>query len=210
MNKKGILFDMDGTLINTYAHINYKDILNTLNPTQKTLITNILKDNVRSFSEVEKRIHEEMEEKDAKELIQIVHNFLSDHYIQTPLKHGAIDFLTYLKKKDYTLCLCTNNATDIVSRILEEKGIASYFDYTITSQQVSKPKPDPQMYLEALHAVGLQTQDCIVFEDSETGILSAKNADLEVIVVNEEERSPIEDVTMVIKDFSNPNLYEIF
>ena len=49
MTKKGILFDMDGTLINTYENINFRQALSELKTVQKTLILKILKSSVRSF-----------------------------------------------------------------------------------------------------------------------------------------------------------------
>lgn len=49
MNKKGVLFDMDGTLINTYENINFKQALSELKTVQKTLILKVLKSRVRSF-----------------------------------------------------------------------------------------------------------------------------------------------------------------
>ena len=56
MTKKGILFDMDGTLINTYENINFRQALSELKTVQKTLILKILKSRVRSFAEMETRI----------------------------------------------------------------------------------------------------------------------------------------------------------
>ena len=52
MTKKGILFDMDGTLINTYENINFRQALSELKTVQKTLILKILKSRVRSFAEM--------------------------------------------------------------------------------------------------------------------------------------------------------------
>ena len=62
MTKKGILFDMDGTLINTYENINFKQALSELKTVQKTLILKILKSRVRSFAEMETRILQEVED----------------------------------------------------------------------------------------------------------------------------------------------------
>ena len=53
MTKKGILFDMDGTLINTYENINFRQALSELKTVQKTLILKILKSRVRSFAEID-------------------------------------------------------------------------------------------------------------------------------------------------------------
>ena len=77
MTKKGILFDMDGTLINTYENINFRQALSELKTVQKTLILKILKSRVRSFAEMETRILQEVEDPaEGKELVRRVSDFL--------------------------------------------------------------------------------------------------------------------------------------
>ncbi|MEG0709682.1 MAG: HAD family phosphatase [Longicatena sp.] len=210
MDKKGILFDLDGTLINSYESINIKQVLSELKTVHTALILKLIKSRVRSFAEMEQKIIEEVESREeADELIRRISDFLLEHYDNAPLKKDALTFLQYLKDKNYKICLCTNNATDVVNHIIKEKNIAEYFDYIVTSQQVTKAKPDPQMYLEALHSIGFSAQECMVFEDTETGVLAAQNAGIEVIVVNDKEKRKFNEC-LVIKDFSDPRLYEIF
>lgn len=119
-------------------------------------------------------------------------------------------FLQYVKQKNYIICLCTNNATEIVSHILREKHMEAYFDYVITSQQVTRSKPDPQMYLEALHNIDLTAEECIVFEDTENGVMAARNAGIDVIVVNDKEKRKYSDALMTIRDFGDYRLYQEF
>lgn len=211
MTKKGILFDMDGTLINTYENINFRQALSELKTVQKTLILKILKSRVRSFAEMETRILQEVEDPaEGKELVRRVSDFLLEHYDNAPLKKDSLMFLQYVKQKNYKICLCTNNATEIVSHILREKHMEAYFDYVITSQQVTRSKPDPQMYLEALHNIDLTAEECIVFEDTENGVMAARNAGIDVIVVNDKEKRKYSDALMTIRDFGDYRLYQEF
>ena len=211
MTKKGILFDMDGTLINTYENINFRQALSELKTVQKTLILKILKSRVRSFAEMETRILQEVEDPaEGKELVRRVSDFLLEHYDNAPLKKDALMFLQYVKQKNYKICLCTNNATEIVSHILREKHMEAYFGYVITSQQVTRSKPDPQMYLEALHNIDLTAEECIVFEDTENGVMAARNAGIDVIVVNDKEKRKYSDALMTIRDFGDYRLYQEF
>ena len=211
MTKKGILFDMDGTLINTYENINFRQALSELKTVQKTLILKILKSRVRSFAEMETRILQEVEDPaEGKELVRRVSDFLLEHYDNAPLKKDALMFLQYVEQKNYKICLCTNNATEIVSHILREKHMEAYFDYVITSQQVTRSKPDPQMYLEALHNIDLTAEECIVFEDTENGVMAARNAGIDVIVVNDKEKRKYSDALMTIRDFGDYRLYQEF
>lgn len=209
--KKGVLFDMDGTLINTYENINFRQALNELKSVQKSLILKILASRVKSFADLETKIKEEVGDPlEAQELIQRISEFLVEHYDNTTLKKEALSFLTYLKQRDYKICPCTNNATDVVNHILEKKQLVSFFDYVITSQQVNKAKPDPQMYLMALHEIALSAQHCVVFEDTESGVQAAQNAGIDVIAVSEKEKKKFADCHMIIRDFSDERLYDLF
>lgn len=211
MQKKGILFDMDGTLINTYENINFKQALGELKTVQKTLILKVLKSRVKSFADLERKIMMEVDDpKDGEDIIRRVSQFLMEHYQHAPLKKDALLFLEYLKNKGYTICLCTNNATDVVEHILIEKNIKNYFDFVVTSQQVTKAKPDPQMYIEAMKNIHLNAEECYVFEDTESGVEAARNAGIQdIVVVNDKEKKKFSSC-MIIADFSDSRLYELF
>ena len=97
-NKKGVLFDMDGTLINTYENINLKQVLSELKTVPKTLILKILASRVKSFAQLETKIYEEIEDqKEAQCLIDRISKFLVEHYDNTTMKKDALAFLDYLK-----------------------------------------------------------------------------------------------------------------
>ena len=207
---KGVLFDMDGTLISTYENVNYKKAFMELKSVQKSLILKVVKSRVKSFADLETKIMEEVDDpQEANLLIQRVRAFLMQHYEQVPLMREARAFLEYLKTEGYRICLCTNNATSIVEHILEQKGLGDYFDYVITSQQVTKAKPDPQMYTKALEYIGLQPQECIVFEDTESGVLAARHAGVPVIAICSKDKKKFAECDMVIRDFSDQRLYEL-
>lgn len=211
MNKKGVFFDLDGTLINTYENIDYKKVLSELKSVQKTLLIKVLKSRVKSFADLEKKIIEIADcPETANELLQRLIDFLINHYDHAPLKDGALTFLHYLKQKGYKLCLCTNNATEITNHILENKNLIPYFDHVITSQQVTHAKPNPQMYEEALHRLQLTATECVVFEDTENGMMAAYNAGIDVIIVTEKEKRKFKLCDMTIKDYEDTRLFTLF
>lgn len=207
MRKKGILFDMDGTLINTYENYDVKPFYDALRPSQQQLLKQLLKEHVHSFAEMEKRALLKLAKDDADSFVRQIRTFLCRHYQDAALLPRAAAFLQYLKEKGYALCLCTNNADDIIHFILKEKGLESLFRSIITSQQVTHSKPHPQMYLKAMEALSLPAEECIVFEDSEDGIRAAKAAGAEVIAVGTKERK---DCRMSIRDYRDARLYDMF
>lgn len=207
MRKKGILFDMDGTLINTYENYDYKACYEALSPAQQQLMKQLLKEHVHSFAEMEKRAVFALPENEAESFVQQIREFLCQHYQNAALLPHALEFLQYVKKKGYALCLCTNNADDVIRFILKEKGMEHIFQQIVTSQQVTHSKPHPHIYLKAMQDLSLTAQECVVFEDSDDGIKAAKAAGAEVVAVGAEKKK---GCRMSIRDYHDPRLYETF
>jgi len=71
-----------------------------------------------------------------------------------------------------------------VNFVLDEADLRKYFAHAINGQQVKKGKPDPEIYLKAAELLQISPQDCIVFEDSQTGIDAALGAGMRVVAIN--------------------------
>ena len=63
-----------------------------------------------------------------------------------------------------------------LSRILDTLELSSYFAYVVGGDMVSRKKPDPEIYLRTMALLALRAEECVAFEDSESGIAAAKNA----------------------------------
>ena len=72
---------------------------------------------------------------------------------------------------------------------IEELGITNYFSSIICGDEVSRGKPDPEMYLKTLSNLKVNKNECIIFEDSIEGVSAAKNADIKVIGVTSSQSS---------------------
>src|SRR5699024_34621 len=66
---------------------------------------------------------------------------------------------------------------------LNHLNLYDYFDYFITQDDVSKIKPDPELYLKTLDTLDIKPSEAIVFEDSLNGLLSAQQANIPVVLV---------------------------
>ncbi len=99
-----------------------------------------------------------------------------------PLIDGVRETLSMLSTS-YKMGVVTSSMREHFDIIMEQTNLSSFFDFTITADDVSKTKPDPQPYLQALHTVELQPQDCLVVEDSERGIEAAHSANLSCIAI---------------------------
>ena len=93
-----------------------------------------------------------------------------------PGLHGFLERYRSVPK-----ALATNAEPENVEFILAEAGLRPYFSAVVNGSQVSKPKPDPEIYLLAAAFLGADPRDCIVFEDSYSGLGAALAAKMRVV-----------------------------
>jgi HAD superfamily hydrolase (TIGR01509 family) len=98
------------------------------------------------------------------------------------LLDGARELLIVLHK-NFKTALVTSTERNYVDMVFEKTKIGEYFDLLITGDMVSHGKPDPECYLIAAQKLGVSVEECVVFEDAPSGILSGKNAGMKVIAV---------------------------
>lgn len=92
------------------------------------------------------------------------------------LKPGAADLLPALKKAGYRLAVASSSPKDMVHTNLVRTGIDGYFDALVSGDEVSRGKPDPDIFLLAAERLGLLPGECYVLEDSPNGLLAARAA----------------------------------
>lgn len=95
-----------------------------------------------------------------------------------PLMPGAIDLIHFLDERKVIMAVVTSSKREVAAYHLERNGIKHFFAVLITRTDVQKPKPDPEPYFRCLEELGLAPDRCLVLEDSETGTTAAKSAGL--------------------------------
>jgi len=118
---------------------------------------------------------------------------------------GVLEFISYLKEADYRVGLVTSSPSSKVKVVIDQLSLEGVFDTIITSDSIKKGKPDPMGYMLAKTNLGVQSGECIVFEDSFTGIKAATYAFMRIIgVATSLPVDFLKDYTYgVIKDFSD-------
>ncbi len=99
-----------------------------------------------------------------------------------PIK-GLIEFLGQLKDSGFKLAVATSAPKENMDLILDELNIRSLFSSTLSSEDVKLHKPHPEVYLKSAENLGIPIKQCIVFEDSFSGITAAQNAGMKVVAV---------------------------
>ncbi|GIJ96903.1 beta-phosphoglucomutase [Capnocytophaga stomatis] len=98
---------------------------------------------------------------------------------------GVKAFLEKAKQENIKIAL--GSASKNARPILQKLGIISYFDAIVDGNDVTKAKPDPEVFVTAAKKLGLSNSDCVVFEDAEAGIEAAKRAGMKTIGIGSSE-----------------------
>lgn len=99
--------------------------------------------------------------------------------------------LSHLRAQGYKMAVCSNSIRKSIEIFLERAAIANYFDFYLSNEDVQESKPHPEIYLNAISKFKLEPSECLILEDNEHGIQSAKASGAHVLVIND-----IDDVTL--------------
>ena len=181
MNKnfKCVIFDLDGTLINSgpdlLNSLNYVLSQNNLNRIDKNVIGNLVGGGAEAM--IRKGYTHLNAILDEKKIPFLVNLFI-DHYYknctrETTLYDGVLDILKFLNEKTY-ICLCTNKKQFLAEKILEEFEVNNFFNYILGSDGKTPLKPEIEMPKKCLDKFQLLADQVVFVGDSENDILPAK------------------------------------
>ena len=100
-----------------------------------------------------------------------------------PLKKGVHAILSFLKENDIRIGLATSNLKEKAELILHAHGIYDFFETLVYVDEVGRGKPAPDVFLEAVRRLNLPKEDCLVLEDSVSGVQAAVNGNIPVVMV---------------------------
>lgn len=202
--KKVIIFDMDGTLIDSVGIWNQVDeelirrIRGETAPQPEDV--QLQRDEaLRRFSKAEspyveycgflKETYGAQESADEIHTLryQIAQEFLR-HVVD--YKQDADTLIRWLKERGYTLVIATTTKRSNMdvyrtrnARMMERAKIDDYFTLVYTREDAKEIKPNPEIYLRVMSELGVSAEECLVFEDSLIGIEAAKNAGMQSMAV---------------------------
>ena len=109
-----------------------------------------------------------------------------------PLVPGAQEAIERLAAR-WPLGLASSSNRELIDLVLEVSGLAPFFDATVSSDEVARGKPAPDVYLEAARRLGVVPTRCVAIEDSHNGILSAVAAGMAVVAIPNPQFPPGEE-----------------
>ena len=124
---------------------------------------------------------------------------------------GVLDFLEFLKQKDYIVTIASSGLKKNIELILQKLDIVKYFDFIVSGEQVQKGKPEPDIFLRVADHYNRHPKDCIVIEDSTNGVLAAKAANMFCIGYYNPNsgNQDLSKADTVIDNFKDQNLFDI-
>ena len=201
-NKKAMLFDLDGTLVDSMWMWEAIDIefLGAYGYECPDDIQRAIEG--MSFSETAVYFKERFDLPLSLDEIKAVWTRMSiDKYRhEVPLKPGVREFLKYCKENGIRTGIGTSNGSEIVDAVLTSLKVKEYFDAVVTACEVAHGKPEPDIYLEVAKRLGVQPEKCLVFEDIPAGIMAGKAAGMPVIAVEDDFSADLMDEKRELAD----------
>ncbi|MGN1162196.1 MAG: HAD family hydrolase [Candidatus Fimenecus sp.] len=173
---KGVIFDLDGTLIDSMDVWNQVDIEffkrrgMEVPEGYKKVISKMPFTAIAEYTKEKYSIKES-----AEEIIEEWHTIALEEYkYNVKLKDGAKEFIEKCKENGLKCTYATASADILCDTVLKANDVYEYFDSKAYVYEVDKDKSEPDIYLLAAERLNLNPQECIVFEDIIEGVKSAK------------------------------------
>jgi beta-phosphoglucomutase len=107
--------------------------------------------------------------------------------------------LRRLRQDGYRLAVCSNSIRQTVMMMTEQAGLTPYLELLLSNDDVTAPKPAPEIYLAAMSALGVAPGECLVVEDNEHGLQAARASGAHVLAVSSPSDVTYERIVDVLK-----------
>lgn len=204
---KGAIFDLDGVIVDTakYHYLAWASLADELGfkfteednerlkgVSRMRSLDILLEVGGLEFEEAEKQA---MAEKKNRLYVEYI-----SRLEESELLPGVKEYLTGLRSRGIGIAL--GSASKNAEFILNKLNITDLFDAVVDGNKVSLAKPDPEVFLIAAQEIGLQPDECVVFEDAEAGVQAGKAAGMKVVGIGKPE--VLKEADLVVK-----GLYEL-
>ncbi|HJF19673.1 MAG TPA: HAD family phosphatase [Enterococcus columbae] len=186
---QGVIFDMDGLLFDTemlYYEANLKAAKEFGIPYDFSTYKRYIG---ISDEEMFQGYHQSFDAAFGKEtvdqMIDLSYVYIKQNFqsANVELKPGAKELLAKLKELDIKIALASSNTRFFIDLLLAKAEITHYFDVIVSAEDVHFAKPDPEIFELAAKYLGTPKSQTLILEDSKNGVLAAKAANIDVIMI---------------------------
>jgi beta-phosphoglucomutase len=208
---KAIIFDMDGVLIDAkewhyealnralslfgfeisrYDHLTTYDGLPTKDKLEMLSLERGLHRQLHSFINKMKQSY----------TMEIAHSKCKPRFAQEYA-------LSCLKSRGYKLAVASNSIRDTVELMMEKANLDVYLDAMLSTADVTRAKPNPEIYIKAIERLNFAANECLVVEDNKNGIRAALDSGAHVLVVKGVEAVDLENITSRIREIETNQVH---
>lgn len=211
-NIDAIIFDMDGTLVDSMW---IWDEIDRVFFAQRNLpYKKIMQHEIEGMhiEEIAAHFKEKFQLPDTiKELVLLWSEMAYEVYqTEVDYKLGVRRFLNYCRNNKIKMGIATSNSIEMVNAIEKRLCFSDYFDCIVTSFEVQKGKPAPDVYLEAARQLNVEPSRCLVFEDIPMGMIAGKKAGMKVCGVQDASSSDQDELKRQHCDYYINTFHDFF
>lgn len=230
LDKKYFIFDIDGTLIDSMSmwnlvdqHILFEKFgISASQEDIKAFRDSVIYDdkNVHGniymiyYEELVKLFNLDVSAQEFKAMRNELSNYISIYELD--YKSGADKFLNLISEQGKKIAVATTTTYsqyDIYENknqnLIKKAPFKKLIDVAVLCEDVKRKKPDPEAYLLAMKKLGAKPEECIVFEDSLNGVISAKDAGIEVCAIFDESAKSEQEIIEKIADYKIASFDEL-
>ncbi|HOP95622.1 MAG TPA: HAD family phosphatase [Dictyoglomaceae bacterium] len=206
MRVQGIIFDMDGLMFDTerIGYFLWKKAGEEfgINLTEDIFLETIGVNIQKTKEILEKYFGKEHPfEEIYKRKIKLTEEYIEKNGV--PLKEGLLDLLQFLEEKNIKKAVATSTEREYAEYLLEKAKIKEKFDVIVCGDDISKSKPEPDIFLCTAQKLNVNPKECIVLEDSDAGILAAKRAHMIPILIPDFKKPSSKTIEIAYKVFNS-------
>ena len=174
------LFDLDGTIVLTdhIYMIVWKEILSKYNITLDVELFNKF---ILGNSD-DKVVHHLLPSCAVNEISDLKDKLFIENMDKIKIIDGAIEFIRNVKSLGFACSIVTNCNRNVANKIVDFCEISKYIDFITIGNECKKSKPHPDPYIETIEKYNINKNKCIIFEDSKSGLLSARLSNVLCVV----------------------------
>lgn len=180
---KAVIFDVDGVLVES-EKANFLSLAKALKENFDFALHEADDRNlgpIPSFVKLDKlkeKFNFTVSDEQRKKFLNDKFEFLIEEINRGNVKFNPhiFDVFSFVKSIGLKIAVVSNARSQYIITVLEKSNILQFVDVMIGNDSGLKPKPSPEMYNFAIHSLGVKPQQCIIFEDSEVGLLAAKSS----------------------------------
>lgn len=207
---KAVIFDMDGTLIDSqpiWYQVSTDFFQKNGFPVTMDDMIKLTGSPVAKLVDYVLQAHGQKDKARAQLVTELMDYAVFEILAAKPLLPNVKDVLAQLKQQGIKIAVASVSPRNMLQGIVDSCGIAEYFDYLASAEELDYNKPHPAVYLHAAQQLDVSVAECFAVENSVLGMISGKAASMKTVVIPAQ--AEWDDSRWALADFKLANIAEL-